>query len=165
MNGKHHYNLTVEWTGNNGTGTNTYRSYKRSHTISVANKVDILASADPTFHGDKTKYNPEELLLAALSGCHLLSYLHVCVKAGVVVTNYIDQAEGTMQEMPDGSGHFTEVILKPIVTVAESSMIDKANELHHQANQLCFIANSVNFPIKHQSTCIVHTADNLNLSK
>jgi len=147
----HNYKLTTQWTGNNGEGTSGYRLYERSHTISIANKPDILASADPAFRGDKTKHNPEDMLLAALSGCHMMSYLHACVEAGVVVTDYIDHAEGTMVHDADGSGRFTEVILNPVVTVAEESMIEKANALHARANQLCFIANSCNFPILHRA--------------
>jgi len=145
----HHYQLHLQWTGNLGTGTSHYRAYDRNHAISFANKPDLLASADPTFRGDPTRYNPEELLLAALSGCHMMSFLHVCVNAGVVVTAYEDDATGTMVVNSDGSGHFTEVILNPIVTVAETSMLATLNELHHKANQLCFIANSVNFTVKH----------------
>jgi len=155
MNGEHNYNLTVQWTGNKGTGTTTYRSYDRNHSILIDNKPEILGSADPTFHGDKTKHNPEELLLAALSACHLMSYLHVCVKAGIVVTDYVDHATGIMVETANGAGHFTEVTLNPVVTITDATLVDKANELHKQANALCFIANSVNFPVKHAAKCLV----------
>jgi organic hydroperoxide reductase OsmC/OhrA len=147
----HHYELQMKWTGNLGTGTSHYRDYARNHTISFADKPDLLASADPTFRGDPTRYNPEELLLAALSGCHMMSFLHVCVNAGVVVTAYEDRATGTMVVNPDGSGHFTEVVLNPIVTVEQTSMVQNLDELHHKANRLCFIANSVNFPVKHNA--------------
>lgn len=145
----HHYQLNLHWTGNLGSGTSNYRVYQRNHTIQFPNKPELLASADPTFRGDPTRYNPEELLLAALSGCHLMSFLHVCVNAGVVVTAYEDHATGTMVLNPDDSGHFTKVTLNPIVTVAESAMLEKLDALHHKANQLCFIANSVNFPVRH----------------
>lgn len=153
MNGQHKYNVTIKWTGNNGTGTSNYREYERSHTITVENKPEILASSDPGFRGDKTKHNPEELLLASLSSCHMLSYLHLCAVSGVVVTDYIDQAAGIMIETANGGGHFSEVTLNPIVTVTENSMIPKANELHKKANELCFIANSVNFPVHHKASC------------
>lgn len=150
----HRYALTVEWTGNPGsspgqvgTGTDHYRSYKRDHQIRINGKPDILGSSDPTFRGDPTRHNPEDLLLAALSACHMMSYLHVCAINGVVVTAYRDEAAGTMETLPDGSGHFTEVILHPHVTVRDDGMIAKAEELHHKAHELCFIANSVNFPI------------------
>ena len=155
MNGQHQYNLTLKWTGNKGTGTSDYRAYERSHTICVDGKTEISVSSDPAFRGDKTKYNPEEFLVAAISSCHMLSYLHLCAVAGVVVTDYVDHATGIMVETPNGSGHFTEVTLNPIVTVTEISMIEKANELHEKANELCFIANSVNFPVRHNASCMV----------
>ncbi len=153
MNGQHNYNLTIKWTGNTGTGTSNYREYERSHTIIVDSKPNILASADPAFRGDKTKHNPEELLLASLSSCHMLSYLHLCAMSGVVVTDYVDNATGIMTETPNGGGHFSAVTLNPIVTVTENSMIEKANELHKKANELCFIASSVNFPVHHNPNC------------
>jgi len=149
MNGQHIYNLTVKWTGNKGTGTAHYSAFDRSHTIIIDNKAEILGSSDPAFRGDKTKHNPEDLLVAALSSCHLLWYLHLCAVAGVVVIDYVDHATGIMMETSNGGGHFTAVILNPIVTVAEMSMTEKANELHKKANELCFIANSVNFPVEH----------------
>lgn len=155
MTGQHHYKATIKWTGNKGQGTNDYRSYERSHTITIDNKLDILCSSDPGFRGDKTKHNPEDLLLSSLSACHLLWYLHLCSKAGIIVTDYTDTAIGTMTETANGGGHFTEVTLNPTVTVQNMSMIDKANELHKNANELCFIANSVNFPIHHKPTTIV----------
>lgn len=149
MKKEHTYNLTVKWTGNLGTGTSDYKAYERSHTVVINGKADLLGSSDPAFRGDKTKHNPEELFLAALSGCHMLWYLHLCSEAGVIVTDYSDAARGTMVETEDGGGHFSEVTLHPLVTVADSSMINKANDLHHDANKLCFIANSCNFKIKH----------------
>lgn len=145
----HNYKLTSKWTGNKGTGTSSYRAYDRNHDIIVDGKVVIKGSADPTFHGDKLVHNPEDLLLAALSACHMMSYLHVCVKNGIVVTDYIDNATGIMKVNDDGSGYFTEVTLNPIVTISDETLLDKANELHTEANKLCFIANSVNFPVKH----------------
>lgn len=155
MAGHHHYNLSLKWTGNKGEGTVNYRSYERSYSINIEKKAEILGSSDPKFRGDKTKHNPEELLLAALSSCHMLAYLHLCSEAGVVVVEYTDNATGTMIETADGGGHFTEATLNPIVTLTESSMIEKANELHKKANQLCFIANSVNFLVQHNCTCLV----------
>ncbi len=153
MNGQHHYKLTIKWTGNKGDGTSGYRSYERSHSILIDGKIEIPASSDPAFRGDKTKHNPEELLVAALSSCHMLSFLYECAKGGVVVTDYVDHATGTMVETPDGGGHFTEVTLNPIVTVTENSMVDVANQLHKKASELCFIANSVKFPVHHKPTC------------
>jgi organic hydroperoxide reductase OsmC/OhrA len=152
MKGQHIYNLTVKWTGNTGTGTSNYKAFERSHTIFVNNKVDLLGSSDPTFRGDKTKHNPEEFLVASLSTCHMLWYLHLCAEAGVILVDYVDNATGIMMETSDGGGHFTEVTLNPIVIVTENSMVERANELHKKANELCFIANSVNFPIYHKPT-------------
>jgi len=155
MNGEHHYKLTTKWTGNQGTGTSNYRKYERSHTIMVDKKTDIEASSDPAFRGDTTKHNPEDLLVASLSSCHMLWYLHLCSESGIIVTDYIDNATGIMIETTNGSGHFTEVTLNPIVTITEAAMQDKANELHKKANELCFIANSVNFPVHHNVVCRV----------
>lgn len=150
MTGQHNYHLIINWTGNTGTGTSNYRSYERSHTIIADNKPEILGSADPAFRGDKARYNPEELLVASLSTCHMLWYLHLCSDAGIVVTDYVDNATGTMVETSNGGGHFSEVTLNPIVTVTKDSMIKKANELHKKANELCYNANSVNFPVRHK---------------
>lgn len=153
----HHYKTTIHWTGNKGTGTSGYRDYERSHTISAENKVVIEGSSDPAFRGDRTKYNPEEMLLSSLSSCHMLWYLHFCSEAGIIVTEYTDEASGIMAETASGSGHFTEVTLHPRVTVAEASMIEKAEQLHHKANEYCFIANSVNFPVKHIPVMVVES--------
>lgn len=153
MEGQHHYKLTTAWTGNRGQGTTGYRDYDRSHTISVNGKPDIACSSDTAFRGDATRHNPEDFLLASLSACHMLWYLHLCADAGVIVTNYVDEATGTLQESPGGGGRFAEVTLHPSVTVTDAAMIDKANELHHKAHEKCFIANSVNFPVKHEPTC------------
>jgi len=153
MNGQHNYTVNIKWTGNTGEGTSNYRVYERSHLILSGNKAPITGSSDPAFQGDRTKHNPEDLLVASLSACHMLSHLHLCAVAGIIVTDYIDSATGIMIETPDGGGHFTEVTLNPIVTVTESSMVDKANDLHKKANELCFIANSVNFPVHHNPSC------------
>ena len=149
MSKEHYYKTTVKWTGNKGTGTSNYRDYERSHMISVENKPIIEGSSDPAFRGDKTKYNPEEMFLSSLSSCHMLWYLHFCSEAGIIVTDYIDNATGIMEETAVGSGHFIEVTLNPIVTVSEKMMVEKAIELHQKANEFCFIANSVNFKVKH----------------
>lgn len=149
MQGQHHYKATVKWTGNKGTGTDNYRNYERSHQIIIESKSDISGSSDPAFRGDKTKHNPEDLLVSSLSACHMLTYLHLCAVTGVIVTEYIDNATGIMVDTSNGGGQFTEVTLNPIVTVTEQHMVDKANELHKKANELCFIANSVNFPVRH----------------
>lgn len=152
MHGRHHYNATIKWTGNKGTGTDNFRNYERSHQIIIENKPDILGSSDSAFRGNKTKHNPEDLLVSSLSSCHMLWYLHLCSEAGVIVLDYTDNATGIMVETSNGGGQFTEVTLNPIVIVKENSMVDKANELHKKANELCFIANSVNFPVRHNPT-------------
>ena len=151
MAGQHQYSLTIKWTGNKGSGTSAYRAYDRSHVIISENKVEISASSDPAFLGDKTKHNPEELLVASLSSCHMLWYLHLCSEAGIIVVEYTDNATGIMMETPNGGGKFKEVTLHPIVTLAENSMKEKADKLHQKANELCFIANSVNFPVSHKA--------------
>jgi organic hydroperoxide reductase OsmC/OhrA len=156
MEKQHSYKATIKWTGNKGTGTDSYSSYERSHEIIIENKMDILGSSDPAFRGDKTKHNPEELLLSSLSSCHMLWYLHLCAEEGIVVTDYIDTVTGTMVETSDGGGKFTEVTLNPSVIVTDEQMVVKANALHKKANELCFIANSVNFPVKHHPTTSIH---------
>ncbi len=152
MGHAHHYTTSLQWNGNTGLG---YRDYGRTHTIRIAGKEEMIITADPTFMGDPAKHNPEDLLMAALSSCHLLTYLALCARARIVVTAYRDKATGTMEETPDGGGHFSEVILHPEVTVAEESMRAKAMELHVAAHKYCFIANSVNFPVRHQATCTI----------
>ena len=148
---QHRYEILNTWTGNIGMGTHDYKSYERAYTISVEGKPDLPGSVDPTFRGDRQRYNPEELFLASISGCHMLWYLHLCAVEGVNVVVYTDAATGTMEEKKDGSGRFTEVILKPKVTVARAEMIPTAEALHSKANEMCFIANSCNFPILHQA--------------
>lgn len=150
MNKQHHYQLKLQWTGNTGTGTTAYHDYERAHEITAGNKAVIQGSSDPAFRGDHSRYNPEELLVAALASCHMLWYLHLCAQAGVVVLDYRDEAKGVMEELKDGSGHFREVTLHPVVIVKEECMLSKAEQLHKEAHRLCFIANSVNFPVQHQ---------------
>lgn len=151
----HQYQATLTWAGNKGSGTMDYRSYDRSYIISIDNKPDILGSSDSAFLGDKTKHNPEDLLLSALSSCHMLWYLHLCSQNEIIVMEYKDSPVGSMLENADGSGHFTEVTLNPVVVITDEAQLEKANALHDQANKMCFIANSCNFPIKHQPKCIV----------
>jgi organic hydroperoxide reductase OsmC/OhrA len=157
----HHYKATTTWVGNRGTGTRDYKSYDRNHDIAMAGKQTLLCSSDPAFRGDKTRHNPEELLVASLSGCHMLWYLHLCAVNGIVVTDYHDDATGTMEENTDGSGQFSEVILYPRVTVSDESMLTKANALHHDANKMCFIARSVKFPVRHQPKVVAETVKEL----
>ncbi|RFA11922.1 peroxiredoxin [Subtercola boreus] len=146
---EHRYTVNVEWLGNRGTGTSGYRDYSRAGVIRAAGKVELPSSADRTFHGDRDRWNPEELLLAALAECHMLSYLHVAVTHGVVVTGYEDAATGTMVQEGQG-GHFTSATLHPVVTLADPAQAELANSLHGEASGLCFIAQSVNFPVLHE---------------
>ena len=152
MSKEHYYSLTVQWTGNSGQGTAGYRSYERSHTISADGKCEIEASSDPAFRGNPTRYNPEEFLLASLSGCHMLWFLHLCSDRGIVVTAYVDKPSGTMIETPQGGGKFKEVTLNPVVTVSDKNALSQLEELHRDAHKLCYIANSVNFEVRHNPT-------------
>lgn len=145
---QHSYPIRMTWTGNTGTGTREYRGYERAHEYSVPGKPVIPGSSDPNFRGDKTRYNPEELLVMSLSSCHMLWYLHLCAEAKVVVVGYDDQAVGTMVETADTGGQFTEVVLKPSVTLEPGSDVAVAESLHMRAHHLCFVANSVNFPVR-----------------
>ncbi|MYM32565.1 OsmC family peroxiredoxin [Duganella sp. CY15W] len=138
----HQYQLTVEWTGNSGSGTSGYREYERAHTISAAGKPSIPGSSDPAFRGDAARWNPEELLVASAAACHKLWYLHLCADAGIVVTTYEDHAQGTMKD-----DRFESIVLRPRVTISAGSA-DTAAQLHHAAHENCYIANSVNFPIR-----------------
>jgi len=147
----YHYTATITWTGNTGEGTKDYQAYGRGHTIVIQGKQEIQGSADPDFRGDRSCYSPEDLLLASVAACHMLWYLHLCAKAGLIVTAYQDIAEATMVITDDGGGYFTQVVLKPAITLKERSMEVEADRLHHEANKLCFIANSVKFPITHQA--------------
>ena len=150
----HDYAVRVQWQGNLGTGTSGYRDYGRDLLISAEGNPDIEGSADKPFRGTPERWNPEELLLAALAQCHMLSYLHVAVQNGIVVTDYTDDATGTMRQTPDGGGHFTTVTLRPRVTISSGDP-ELARTIHAKAGELCFIANSVNFPVGHEPEIIV----------
>ncbi len=146
---QHHYQAKIEWTGNLGSGTSGYRDYERSHRVMVNGKPVIEASSDPAFRGDQDKYNPEELFVVSVSSCHMLWVLHLCTTEGIIVEKYIDEPEGIMVEEENGSGRFKEVTLNICITVSEERMGTKLDSIHHRANTMCFIANSVNFPVKH----------------
>lgn len=146
---EHDYSVAVTWTGNDGAGTVDYRAYRRDHEIAAPGRPTILGSSDPAFRGDPTRWNPEELLVAAVSQCHMLWFLHLAASAGVSVVEYVDRPTGTMIEEPGGVGQFREVTLRPEVTINDPAQLELAESLHHQAGQVCFIARSVNFPIRH----------------
>lgn len=143
----HHYAVSVSWPAEPGPGTVSYGAYSRAHSIGAGAKPPIPGSSDPAFRGDAARWNPEEMLVASLSACHKLWYLHLCAEAGIVVTAYEDNATGTMTEAPDGGGAFTEVVLRPRVTLAAGDPA-RAAALHHAAHEKCFIARSVNFPVR-----------------
>jgi len=145
----HHYTATISWKGNQGRGTLDYKSYSREHDITIKGKPPIPGSSDPSFRGDRSRYSPEDTLVSSLSACHMLWYLHLCAVNGVIVVGYIDHALGEMKENDDGSGQFTKVMLHPRVTVSDQKMVEKAKALHADANSMCFIARSVNFPVHH----------------
>ena len=155
MNREHHYRITTTWSGNRGTGTSDYRAYTRDHEISADGKsAPVLGSSQATFRGDASRYNPEELLVGALSACHMLWFLHLSSNAGIVVTDYRDDAVGTMTEHTDGSGEFTRVILRPHVVITDPGRITEAAALHARAHHLCFIARSMNFPVEHEPVIV-----------
>ena len=160
----HGYAVSVRWTGDRGTGTSGHRDYGRDHIVEAAGKPDLLGSADPTFRGDADRWNPEELLLAALAQCHMLSYLHAAVEAGVTVVGYEDSATASLAVHRDGSGELTEAVLRPIVTVTDPEVIEAATLAHERAAELCFIARSVAFPVRHAARTVVaaqHPAEGL----
>lgn len=157
MSKKHTYALSVVWTGDQGSGTSRYDAYSRDHLVRVPNKVAIEASSDPAFRGDATRHNPEELFVASLSSCHMLWYLHLCATNGVVVTGYVDEALGTMEESAQGDGRFIDVLLRPQVTIGAGGDVELAKRLHHDAHRFCFIANSVNFPVRCEPSIDVST--------
>jgi organic hydroperoxide reductase OsmC/OhrA len=149
MNTTHNYELTTVWQGNLGTGTSGVADYKRTHTIAVPGKPLLTLTTDDALYGDRSILNPEDLLVAALSSCHMMSYLYLCAKARVVVTAYEDHATGLLEQEALGGGRFLEVTLRPIVEVTDPAMVERALHLHHQAQKICYIASSVNFPIHH----------------
>lgn len=155
---EHRYTAALTWTGDRGAGTADVRAYARDHEIRIEGKPALLASSDPAFRGDPARHNPEELLVAALSSCHLLWFLNLCAVAGVVVVGYEDHAHGVMVEEADGGGRFREVVLRPVVTVAAPGMRAAAEAQHERAHARCFIARSVNFPVRHEPSLRVKHA-------
>jgi organic hydroperoxide reductase OsmC/OhrA len=145
---EHTYTVRVSWTGNLGLGTQNYRAYSRAHEIIAAGKPPLPGSSDPAFRGDPSCYNPEELLVASLAACHMLWYLHLCAQAGIVVTSYRDEPLGRLAEEAGGGGRFTEVLLQPKVGLEKGADRNLAARLHKRAHELCFIASSVNFPVR-----------------
>ena len=145
---EHHYAVEVKWTGNTGAETATYAGYRREHTISAPQKAVIDGSSDPAFRGDGTRYNPEELLVASASACHMLTYLHLCAMNKIIVLAYEDPCTGEMRESEDGAGAFVRIDLRPEITISSKSDVRSAEVLHERAHQLCFIANSLKTPVR-----------------
>ena len=145
---QHTYEVRIDWTGNDGQGTKTYKAYRRDHTIVAAGKTPIMGSSDPSFRGDATRYTPEELLVASLSACHMLWYLHLCSTNEITIVDYRDAASGVMEEASNGSGKFVRVQLRPTVKISAGDDRAKALALHSEAHHYCYIANSVNFPVE-----------------
>ncbi len=150
----HRYDVTVEWTGNDGEGTSTYRSYRRDHLVTHGQNPPIRGSADLAFRGDGDRWNPEQLLVAALSQCHMLMYLHLAADAGVVAEAYRDAPTGEMEMEADGAGQLTSVVLRPHVMVRDEATVETAAGLHAEAHRMCFIARSVAFPVTHEPTTV-----------
>ena len=152
---EHRYAVSLTWNGNLGTGTSSYRDYSRNYEIVSEGKPAIQGSADPAFRGDRSRWNPEELLVASLSACHKLSYLYLASEAGISVTAYTDRPEGVMEVGRDGAGRFKSVVLHPNVTVAKGSDLERPRTLHKPAHEKCFIANTVNFPVECEPEIVV----------
>ena len=155
MPGEYSFEIGVEWLGDRGAGTASPRSYGREHRVVAPGKPSIEASAARAFHGDASRWNPEEELIAALAQCHLLSYLYAATSAGVNVVGYADQTSGRLEVEPDGSGRIVEVVLRPVVTIAAGGDPEAAAALHSEAHRLCFVANSVSFPVSIEPETLV----------
>ncbi len=147
----HEYSTRLVWEGNRGSGTADYRTYGRECRISVDGKPDLLGSADPMFRGDPERHNPEDLFVAALSACHLLTYLALCARSGIRVVEYEDRAAGTLVLGTGGGGRFESVTLRPRVTI-DGGDPALAESLHEKAHELCFIAASVGIPVRVEPT-------------
>lgn len=154
----HRYIVTITWRGNTGSGTASYTDYGRDFSVEADGKVEIDGSADPVFRGDPARWNPEEMLVASVSACHQLWYLHLCADAGITVLAYRDAAEGLMRLQPDGAGRFTSVMLRPVIELAAGADATLAASLHQRAHEMCFIANSVGFPIQIEAE--IHVSPN-----
>ena len=156
MTRTHHYHTSLLWKGNLGKGTSDYLAYSRNHELIVDGKPVLPATSDQAFLGDASRYTPEDLLVSSLSSCHMLWYLHLCAVSGIIVVDYTDDAHGEMAENIDGSGEFVQVTLHPRVVVSDAAMISNARSLHLEANRMCFIARSVNFPVHHKPEVICY---------
>ena len=165
MDADHRFVASLVWTGNRGTGSSAVRAYGREHVVSVPGKPDIHGSAARVFHGDLDRWNPEEMLIAALAQCHLLSYLYVAVQNGIVVESYEDSAEGTLVTTPDGGGHFREVVLRPVVTIsagdpAVAALVDvEPTDPHHRPPGCSYHARCLVGPLVHPERQVCVTTE------
>ena len=155
MTKTHEYPAKIVWTGNSGTGTSAYKAYERTWDMAAEDKAVINCSNDPLLGGDRLKYNPEDLLISAVASCHMLWYLHLCSQAGVVVTAYEDNPVGIGESEPSGAGQFIEAVLRPKITITAESDPQKAVTLHDEIHQYCYIARSINFPLRFEPEIIV----------
>lgn len=143
----HTYTTHIEWTGNTGQGTKTYKGYDRTWNVAVPGKPVIPCSNDPLLGGDPTLMNPEDLLLSSLSACHMLWYLHLASQSGLIVSSYTDTPEGHAEVAPTGAGRFLSATLHPQITLQPGADLAEAEAIHHRIHDVCFIARSVNFPV------------------
>ena len=158
---RHEFLVTTEWTGNLGTGTSAYRAYSRNHEVSAPGKATRIAGSSAVAIGDHSRFNPEELLIGALSACHMMWVLHLCADAGIVVTGYADHALGEMAEHPDGAGEFTRVVLRPRMAISDPDRLEDARAMHDRAHHVCCLARSMNFPVEHAAEVTVDKAAGL----
>ncbi len=154
MSKTHQYGANVSWTGDRGEGTRRYKGYDRTWRIATPGKLPIECSNDPLLGGDPSKPNPEDLLLASLSACHMLWFLHLASEAGIVVRGYEDAPIGVGDTGPRGAGRFLSAILRPTITVERGADLVKADALHHAVHDYCFISRSVNFPIEYAANYV-----------
>jgi len=153
---KHEYRIATRWTGNRGTGTSSYRDYSRDHeSTGPGKRQSIEGSSDPAFRGDASRYNPEEVLVAALANCHMLWVLHLCADAGIVVTEYEDDARGEMVEHADGSGEMSRVMLRPRMRITDASRADEIPAIHDRAHAVCAMARSVRCEVRHEAVVVI----------
>ena len=150
----HDFTSAIVWTGNRGEGTKQYRGYDRTWRIATPGKLPIECSNDPMLGGDPSKPNPEDLLLASLASCHMLWYLHLACNAGIVVKGYEDTPLGVGETGSRGEGRFVRAVLRPRINVTRGADLIKADRLHHEVHQFCFIARSVNFPVNYEATYV-----------
>ena len=149
---EHDYTARVVWTGNRGQGTASYRGYDRTWNVATPGKPVIECSNDPLLGGDPGLHNPEDLLIASLSACHMLWYLHLASDAGIAVQGYEDDPLAVGETLPGGASRFLRATLRPRITVPKGTDLGRADAIHHQIHKTCFIARSVNFPVDYAAS-------------